>query len=336
MPSVTVGRSGGGADGSFRGGTTPTLTGSQALATTPNQGFRSSSQAGPTYAPAGFAMPQTALLRQSPAIRGSPQAPLSEQLPFAQRSPQAGISPSLVASAGASAAAVPGPPQAADDEDESATSSSIGSAGSSGRRGSRKARTMCPEDELCTLINDLNHQRQFFHTCRLFPCYHGHVKRHAKFFRHKEGQLLVTNTSHGTSSEKLRALTSVNFTGISRDTPGATPFTVITKDMAYEIHGDWHKVKLHTLKRYLCQVIGVQPSMQELFLPDGTPLDDDLEFVANAVPSSVMRVEVAEGAGIDVELGGHAVPPAMPPPAAAPAVNRSAKRGTAPVPLAEL
>jgi hypothetical protein len=73
--------------------------------------------------------------------------------------------------------------------------------------------------------------------------------------------------------------------------------------MMYEIHGDWQKVKLHTLKRYLCQVVGIQPSVQVLTLPDGTSLDDDLETVAIAVPDGFFCVASAEDADDEGNTG---------------------------------
>lgn len=150
---------------------------------------------------------------------------------------------------------------------------------------------LCENDSGCTLINDKRHQRQCAHTCRLFPCYHAHVKRHAKLFRHAPGQLVVTPApaeaaaaAGGKPSKQSQkaslALTSVNFQHISADAPNATKLTVSSKDKCYDIFGDWTLVKVHTFKRYLHQVFGVVPVQQRLFFGE-ISMNDDLATVAS-------------------------------------------------------
>ena len=323
MPTVTVGHPVmSSPSGSFRGSSaaggppTPVLAGQhQPYATTPTQSFRSSTPVGAqasSYAPAGFVVP-----RSSPGLPGADRSPqsLPEQLPFVQRSPQPPIDSkqqSHIQQQNPTSSS-----NGADDEDDSvtsssATSTSTGRASGSGRNDRRGHRQLCPDDETCTNINDLTHQRRFLHTCRLFPCYHGHIRRHAKCFRHREGQLVLTEAAASSevqgvrSKEKLKALASVNFVGITRDAPGSTPLNIACRDVMYEIYGEWHKVKVHTLKRYLCQVLGVQPSLQELSLLNGTVLDDDLEYVSECgvgQSGGTIRVDVAETVNMDVDQG---------------------------------
>jgi len=181
---------------------------------------------------------------------------------------------------------------------------------------------LCENDQGCTLINDKRHQRQFAHTCRLVPCFHAHVKRHAKLFRHAPGQMIGTvapevtlppgiamasTTSAGSrgqqggsrsgkqSQRATLALASVNFSHISPDAPNAIPVTVTAKDKCYEIFGDWTQVKLHTFKRYLHQCFKVLPVNQKLFL-EGAPMDDDLRSVSayGVVSRSVIVLREAD------------------------------------------
>lgn len=156
---------------------------------------------------------------------------------------------------------------------------------------------LCPADSNCTLINDKTHQYKFAHTCRLFPCYHGHIKRHAKLFRHAPNQ--IASATSGEKSSPM-ALTSVTFASISPDAPNATRVTVSNQDVAYDIYGDWAQVKVHTFKRYLHQVFGVEPKEQSLSMGSTLPMDDDLEnvqFYINRVPN----------AGIVLASGGSSV-----------------------------
>ena len=140
---------------------------------------------------------------------------------------------------------------------------------------------LCPDDSSCSQINEKAHQHRYAHTCRLYPCYHGHIRRHARLFRHTEGQIAASGPS--SSKSRMISLASVNFASISPDAPNATRITVSGKDVAYDIFGDWSQVKVHTFKRYLHQVFGVEPRHQQLALdvPGAArvQMDDDLETV---------------------------------------------------------
>lgn len=138
---------------------------------------------------------------------------------------------------------------------------------------------LCPKDHECTLVNNHKHQRQFVHTCRLFPCYHGHVKRHAKIFRHVEGQLAQQEGVHSNRITS-QALTSVNFSSISPEAPNAYRIYVSHGSKMYEIFGDWNSVKVHTFKRYLHQVYHIAPHAQILVLMKTKKImDDDISSV---------------------------------------------------------
>ncbi|ORC87713.1 uncharacterized protein TM35_000201220 [Trypanosoma theileri] len=144
---------------------------------------------------------------------------------------------------------------------------------------------LCPDDGLCTLINDRKHQRKYAHTCRLFPCYHGHVVRHAKLFRHAPGQIAQ---AEGLSSDKgkrkkfpAEALASVNFSSISPEASNAYRVIVSHGDKSYEIFGDWQSVRVHTFKRYLHQVFKIPPASQVLVRVEGAvQLDNELQCVS--------------------------------------------------------
>lgn len=138
---------------------------------------------------------------------------------------------------------------------------------------------LCSNDDACPLINDRKHQRKFAHTCRLFPCYHGHITRHAKLFQHTAGQIAQPE---GVNTSKLstQALTSVNFSTISSEAPNAYRIYVSHGAKSYEIFGDWATVKIHTFKRYLHQVYHITPSSQVLvFMKTGKLMDDDISTV---------------------------------------------------------
>ncbi|AAZ11375.1 uncharacterized protein TEOVI_000011400 [Trypanosoma equiperdum] len=163
-----------------------------------------------------------------------------------------------------------------------------GSSTVSGGSGSsiREDLPLCSNDGVCTLINDRKHQRRFAHTCRLFPCYHGHIARHSKLFRHAPGQVAQSEEllNNGDGSKKLpaEALTSVSFSSISREAANAYRIIVSHRNKSYEIFGDWMNVRVHTFKRYLNQVYNVPPPSQVLVREEGNvPLDDDLESVGH-------------------------------------------------------
>lgn len=137
---------------------------------------------------------------------------------------------------------------------------------------------LCPEDEDCVLINEKTHQRKFAHTCRLFPCYHGHISRHAKLFRHVPGQVVLPEGV----SKKLssHALTSVTFSNISPEAPNAFRIYVAHQGKKYELFGDWENVKVHTFKRYLHQVCSIPPASQSLAAAKTSKImDDDIRSV---------------------------------------------------------
>lgn len=145
---------------------------------------------------------------------------------------------------------------------------------------------LCPDDDHCSAINDRAHQKKFAHTCRLFPCYHGRIARHAKLFRHAAGQIAQTGSidGGGGAPKKLpaEALASVNFSSISPEAPNAYRIIVSHGEQSYEIFGDWHAVRVHTFRRYLHQVFKIPPTSQALVRADGdVPLDDDLQSVAH-------------------------------------------------------
>ncbi|EKF28664.1 hypothetical protein MOQ_007581 [Trypanosoma cruzi marinkellei] len=150
----------------------------------------------------------------------------------------------------------------------------------------REDLSLCPNDVLCTLINDRKHQRKYAHTCRLFPCYHGHVVRHGKLFRHAPGQIAqsdaLTSVKGTQKALPAEALASVNFSSISPNALNAYRIVVTHGDQSYEIFGDWQNVRVHTFKRYLHQVYKIPPTSQVLVrVDDGVPLEDELESVAH-------------------------------------------------------
>ncbi|KEG14808.1 hypothetical protein DQ04_00301180 [Trypanosoma grayi] len=165
----------------------------------------------------------------------------------------------------------------------------------------REDLALCPNDGLCTLINDRKHQRKFAHTCRLFPCYHGHVARHGKLFRHAEGQIAQTEgLSSGNGVRKrlpAEALASVNFSSISPEAPNAYRIIVSHGEKSYEIFGDWQNVRVHTFKRYLHQVYKIPPTSQVLVRAEGKVLlDDDIESVSRygVQPDTVITLKRKE------------------------------------------
>ncbi|CAD2221609.1 hypothetical protein AGDE_14636 [Angomonas deanei] len=158
--------------------------------------------------------------------------------------------------------------------EESKNSSFIScSSGSSGK----EELPLCEQDDKCPLINDRKHQRQFAHTCRLFPCYHSSMASHAKMFRHAPGQL---TGAEGVQNLTPQALTSVNFTSISPDAPNAYLLYITFGNRSCGVSGDWANVKVHTLKRYLNLVFHVAPAAQQLrVLKTDKIMDDELSTV---------------------------------------------------------
>ncbi|KAG5508262.1 hypothetical protein JKF63_05518 [Porcisia hertigi] len=167
------------------------------------------------------------------------------------------------------------PPGAMADETLSCSGNSSSSASSI-----RDDLPLCPDDDACTLINDRKHQKKYAHTCRLFPCYHGHVTRHAKLFRHTSGQVALPEGVSANVKISSQALASVNFSTISPEAPNAYRIYVSHGDKSYEIFGDWASVKVHTFKRYLHQVYHIAPSAQILsVVKTGKVMDDDISVV---------------------------------------------------------
>ena len=188
---------------------------------------------------------------------------------------------------------------------------------------------LCPDDAGCQRVNDRDHQKMYSHTCRLFPCFHAHLKYHTRFFRHVPGQAATTSSEDGTSSaggktpsnsstssvsrtraakhrkQARKALSSVSFTHISPDAPNAQKIVVLHGTRAFEIAGDWTNVVLHTFKRYLYQVTGVRPAAQVLKLGSQVLTDE---------VSSLAELGVQEGAQlvIDVDVAKTSAPQPMP------------------------
>ncbi|KPI89081.1 hypothetical protein ABL78_1817 [Leptomonas seymouri] len=159
------------------------------------------------------------------------------------------------------------------------TASSSGKSGSSASS-IRDDLPLCPHDDSCTTINDRKHQKKYAHTCRLFPCYHGHVRRHAKLFRHAPGQISMPEGLTAGAKVSSHALASVNFSTISPEAPNAYRIYVSHGDKSYEIFGDWASVKVHTFKRYLHQVYHIPPGSQILsVMRTGKVMDDDINTV---------------------------------------------------------
>jgi hypothetical protein len=158
----------------------------------------------------------------------------------------------------------------------------VSSSGKSGSSASsiRDDLPLCPNDDACTSINDRKHQKKYAHTCRLFPCYHGHVARHAKLFRHAPGQISLPEGLTAGTKVSSHALASVNFDTIKPDAPNAYRIYVAHGDKSYEIFGDWASVKVHTFKRYLHQVYHIPPGSQILsVMKTGKVMDDDINTV---------------------------------------------------------
>ncbi|CBZ25492.1 conserved hypothetical protein [Leishmania mexicana MHOM/GT/2001/U1103] len=157
---------------------------------------------------------------------------------------------------------------------------SLSSKSSSSANSIRDDLPLCPNDDACTLINDRKHQKKFAHTCRLLPCYHGHVARHAKLFRHSSGQVSLPEGVSANMKVSTHALASVNFSTISPEAPNAYRIYVSHGNKSYEIFGDWASVKVHTFKRYLHQVYRIAPSAQILsVVKTGRVMDDDINTV---------------------------------------------------------
>ncbi|CCW65703.1 unnamed protein product [Phytomonas sp. EM1] len=160
------------------------------------------------------------------------------------------------------------------DETDTCSSQSGSTAGSI-----REDLPLCPKDELCPRINNRKHQYKYAHTCRLFPCYHGHVVRHARLFRHVEGQI-AQPAGFDASRMSVHTLASVNFSQISMEAPNAYRIYISHGDKSHEIFGDWASVKVHTFKRYLHQVYHIPPSSQKLLsVKSGKVLDDEIVSV---------------------------------------------------------
>jgi hypothetical protein len=177
---------------------------------------------------------------------------------------------------------------------------------------------LCPQDRDCPHVNDRAHQAEFSHTCRLFPCFHAHIPFHTFHFRHLPGQAAAPSDagssehgnnsnlsfarkgpesndsgSHSKSSSKRSrgranrkavqraSASSTSFAMLSPEAPNATKITVIQGGNAYEVHGDWSRVRVHTFKRYLHQVTGLRPVEQQLMRDSAVELRDDLRFMAD-------------------------------------------------------
>lgn len=74
---------------------------------------------------------------------------------------------------------------------------------------------------------------------------------------------------------------SSSFAMLSPEAPNATKITVIQGGNAYEVHGDWSRVRVHTFKRYLHQVCGIRPVDQQLLRDSVHELKDDLKYMAD-------------------------------------------------------
>jgi hypothetical protein len=188
---------------------------------------------------------------------------------------------------------------------------------------------LCPDDNGCLRVNDREHQKQYSHTCRLYPCFHAHLKYHTRYFRHAPGQAATTSSEEGgadqqggtpsnssTSSvsrtraakhrkQARKALSSVSFTHISPDVPNAQKVVVLHGSRAFEISGDWSNVMLHTFKRYLYQVTGVRPAAQLIKL-GAAALTDEASLLSD--------LGVTEGSQlvVDVDVTKAATPTAAP------------------------
>eukprot|EP00796_Vickermania_ingenoplastis_P011114 gene11114-7740_t len=210
-----------------------------------------------SYAPASFSPPN-----KMPVQKSSPPYPGGLMEPF-------GGSPSNLTRGFLDNYAGNGPPKST----PSTSSASVSNASSVADN-----LPLCPDDENCVSINEKAHQRKFAHTCRLFPCYHGHINRHAKLFRHVPGQVVLPE---GVSKKlSTQALTSVTFSSISQEAPNAYRIYVAHQGKKYEIFGDWENVKVHTFKRYLHQVCSIPPASQSLMAAKtSTIMDDDISSV---------------------------------------------------------
>lgn len=89
--------------------------------------------------------------------------------------------------------------------------------------------------------------------------------------RGRHARKLVTKASQSSTS----------FAMLSPDAPNATKITVIQGGTAYEVHGDWSKVRVHTFKRYLHQVCGIRPVDQQLLRDSAHELKDDLKYMSD-------------------------------------------------------
>lgn len=158
---------------------------------------------------------------------------------------------------------------------------------------------MCPDDRHCMLLNEPTHYQQFRHTCRLSPCFFAHVEEHARLFQHNVEQLMYCeaprSSSRGTSIKSSESggsgvhggrhvdcprpqLPFSSQTLLSPVAPNSEQAHVVCNGSEVLVWGNWSKVRIHTVRRYLHQVTGVPPLEQLLYLALGDQrilLDDD-------------------------------------------------------------
>lgn len=236
-------------------------------ARTPSNAGKSSSGVFPRhpYTPASFSLPEPSSWCQSQYSNGFCTEPFT-------------VSPSMIprASINQFTGSVPPPPKASLVEQHRRSASP--SAFISNESNVLENLSLCPEDEECTLINEKKHQRKFLHTCRLFPCYHGHIRNHAKLFLHVADQIVFPEGL--TTKQPTHALSSMPFRNISPDAPNAYRIFLEHQNTKHELFGSWENVKVHTFKRYLHQLCSISPATQRLYNSTSDEvMDDDLRSV---------------------------------------------------------
>lgn len=160
--------------------------------------------------------------------------------------------------------------------DETPITSSRGSTGQTLSLQGEEDLPMCPLDLKCHLINNRDHYMAMKHTCRLFPCYHGHLEYHSKFFIHSEGQIVkpkrFCHNPYGTVPVEQKKKNSLFATRFGPNVPNASLCVLHHRGAAYPIYADWETLRLHTLRRYIFSITEIPPANQKLVVQHSSAL----------------------------------------------------------------
>lgn len=245
----------------------------------------------PSYTPASFSLPEPSSWCQSQYSNGFCTEPFT-------------VSPSMVprASINQLIGSMLSPPKS--NRVEQHRRSASPSAFISNESNMLENLSLCPEDEECTLINEKKHQRKFLHTCRLFPCYHGHIHNHAKLFLHAADQIVFPEGMK--TKQPSHVLPSAPFSNISPDAPNAYRIFLEHQNTKHELFGSWENVKVHTFKRYLHQLCSISPATQCLYnSASAEVMDDDLRSVKSyeVVEDSLIFLKSKDEEDVELLVG---------------------------------